>query len=622
MKRSRIHLLIVDDDPTQGKALEECFKRAGYQVTLTNSSVKALTAAQRTEFHGLFVDCMLPRMNGVDLVQEINELSSGKPPKSFLYSGIFKDKAFMKDATERTQCEAFFTKPLDLEEVLAKVDLAFRDLGEEHEPALVRLYHSGEMTEGDLVRFMEEDTTIHAFHLPILLNHLQKTRLSGELTIISAVGDVNSVSLHEGRVFSVHTPDKDTYFGGLAVGFGFVSPDDVLEALRNPERKLLGMKLIENMSLSPHAIHVILEEQLALRLSQCVQDHVVSLQWTHRKYSAPDYSLNPKRFDALLEDWLKSKIDIDWVRSCLTLWGNYQLEGEFHPTVKHIDSINHLLAHEDFKEKEHLPFLFKALIQRDAFLGEAADQRADDFSFLEKRLDRLLKDFKEQNHFQILGIGEKAQSLEVKRAFEDLKQFYDPATLPKNCPPSVLVNCTAVFQKIEEAYTALSDDLNRAQYLIFLQNRRSQNLLEFEPVFRAAVMEIQSGHAHDAAKKFQSLLDRKLEFRDLRAYRIWAGLKVDRRYNDLTLEQVPPEERHSAAYMMAKGVTHRNKGQMQKALEAFRTAHVLDPRLSIAREELKQLVRDLERNRGQNRALIREVTTVMETLFGKIRRGA
>jgi CheY-like chemotaxis protein len=621
MKRSRIHILIVDDDSTQGKALEEAFKRAGYQATVCNSSVKAITAAQRQEFHALFVDCMLPKMNGVDLVEEILGLNPGHEPKTFLYSGIFKDKAFIKESLERTKGHAFFTKPIDLEEVLAKVDLAFREETKDLEPPLVHLYHSGRLTDGDLVRFMEEDTTIHAFHLPILFNHLQNTRLSGELTIISAVGDVNSVSVHEGRIFSVHTPDKDTYFGGLAVGFGFVSPDEVLDALRNPARKLLGLKLIESFSLSPHAIHVILEEQLALRLSQCIHDHVVSLQWTHRKYSTPDYSLNPSRFQALLDDWLQSKFDNEWIRSTLTLWGAYELEGKFHPTIKKVETLNHLLSHPDFTEKD-LSYLLSAFMKREAFLGERADEEADDFSFLEKRLDRLLLDYKEQNHFQILGIGEKAQTLEINKAFEDLKQFYDPATLAKNCPPAVMVKCTSVFNRIEEAYMMLSDDLNRAQYLIALQNRRQQLLLEHEPIYRAAIAEIQNGHAKEAAKKFQSLLDRKLEFRDLRSYRIWAGLKCDRRYDSLKLEQVPPEERHSAPYMMAKGVSYRNKGQMQKALEAFRTAHVLDPKLSIAKAELRQLVMDLEKNRGQNRALLKEVTSIMETLFGKTRRGA
>ena len=622
MKRSRFHLLVVDDDPTQGKALEETFKRAGYQVTLVANSVKALTTAQRTEFHALFVDCMLPKMNGVDLVEEILGLDTTRKPKTFLYSGIFKDKGFIKEASDRTHCQAFFTKPLDLEEVLAKVDYALRDDATADDPPLVRLYNQDKLSDGDLVRFMEEDTTIHAFHLPMLFRHLQKTNLSGELTIISAVGDVSSVSLFNGRVFAVHTPDKDTYFGGLAVGFGFVTPDEVLDALKNPTRKLLGIKLIENLSLSPHAIHVILEEQLALRMSQCVNDHVVSLQWTHRKYSEPDFFLNLKRFDALIEDWLKSKIDAEWIRSTLTMWGDYRPGGHWHPTITDAETVNHLMAHPEFNEKTDLFAIFANLLKSEAFLGERADARTDDFTFIEKRMDQLFSGYKEQNYFQILGIGEKAQGHEVRKSFEELKSFYDPSTLPPGCPPGVVVKCTQVFSRIEEAYQVLSDDLNRGQYLITLQNRRAQNMLEFEPVFRAAIIEIQSGHAKDAAKKFQSLIDKKIEFRDLRAYRLWAGLKIDRRFKEITLEQIPPEERHSAPYFMAKGVAYRNKGQMQKALESFRTAHILDSRLTIAKTELQQLVLDLEKNRGQNRELIKEVTTVMETLFGKSRRGA
>jgi hypothetical protein len=59
---------------------------------------------------------------------------------------------------------------------------------------------------------------------------------------------------------------------------------------------------------------------------------------------------------------------------------------------------------------------------------------------------------------------------------------------------------------------------------------------------------------------------------------------------------------------------------VQKAVEAFRNAHILDPRLNVARSELKSLLSELER-RGA-RTAIREVSTVVESLFGKTRRGA
>jgi hypothetical protein len=106
----------------------------------------------------------------------------------------------------------------------------------------------------------------------------------------------------------------------------------------------------------------------------------------------------------------------------------------------------------------------------------------------------------------------------------------------------------------------------------------------------------------------------------LRSYRIWAGLKIDRTYRDITLDQVPPEERHTAPYMMACGIYFRSKGKVQKAVEAFRNAHILDPRLNVARSELKSLLSELER-RGA-RTAIREVSSVVESLFGKTRRGA
>jgi len=622
MKRNKINVLIVDDDATQGKALLEAFKRKGYSATWCNKSVSALTLAQRQEFQCLIVDCLLPKMNGVDLTEEILHLSVRKPVV-FMISGVYKDKLFIKEATERTGCEAFLVKPLDLENLLERVDHVFASAVEGNDdPPLLRLYTQEPMTDGELVQLIEAEPTIHGFHVPMLLKALQKTRLSGELTLITAVGDVNSITFYDGRVFSVRTPDKDTYFGGLAVGYGFVSPDEVLEALRNPSRKLLGQKLIESFSLSPHAITIIMEEQLALRLSQCVQNEVVSLEWSHHKYSKPDYALNLTRFDGLMDDLIKSKIDLGWIRTAMTAWGAYQIEGQFHTAINEPMTLNDLLSHEDFRDTEDLPYLFRQLLYREAYFGLKTED-GQDYTFLEARLNQMLKDHKEQNYFQILGVGEKSHSQEMNKAFTELKSVFDPQNLPVNCPPAVMVKCTKAFQQLEIAYKTLSEDTSRAKYMILLQNKRSQKLLENEPIFRAAILELQCGHAKEAGKKFQSLLERKLDFRDLRAYRIWAGLKTERNYSGLTLDQVPPEERHSSAFMMAKGVYHRNKGQIQKALEAFRTAHVLDPRLSIAKHELRDLVAQLEKNRDGNRHLLKEVTSVVENLLGKgTRRGA
>src|SRR3954465_4292238 len=118
MKKSRINILVVEDDATQGKALEEAFKRDGYNVTLATTSVQAITLAQRQEFHCLFVDCMLPKMNGIDLVTEILAMVPNKQ-KVYLATEIFKDRDFPREAMKKTGAEPFFMKPLELPAVLA-----------------------------------------------------------------------------------------------------------------------------------------------------------------------------------------------------------------------------------------------------------------------------------------------------------------------------------------------------------------------------------------------------------------------------------------------------------------------------------------------------------------------
>jgi hypothetical protein len=224
------------------------------------------------------------------------------------------------------------------------------------------------------------------------------------------------------------------------------------------------------------------------------------------------------------------------------------------------------------------------------------------------------RDFKSQNLFQILGVSEKSGNREVLRSYEGLQEAFDPKNLPPECPQDLREKCASVFATIERAHEVLTDDVERMRYLQNLQTKKNQEILESEPIFRTAILELLSGHPREAGKKFQRLIDRKLDFKDLRAYRVWAGLKEDRGFSTIRLDQIPPEERHSAPYMMAKGISYRIRGHFKKAMDAFRTAHMLDPRLRASRSELKVLLMEMDKNRGHNRDLIKEGLAVLETL--------
>lgn len=619
MNKSRYNILVVEDDPTQGKALQEALSRQGYTVVICTASVPALSQAQRMEFHCLIVDCMLPKMNGVDLTEEILGIAPSRP-RVILFSGIFRDKEFTRDAVKRTDAAAFLFKPLNLEEVLHLVNEGFASYSGPSTPPVMRLYGSQDFTDKTLTKLIEEEPTIHAFHLPMLYQRIFQTVMSGELTLISAVGDVSSVCFFEGQVFQVKTPDRESYFGSLAVSQGFVSTDEVAKALNTPDKKPIGEKLIASLSLSPHAIHLIVEEQMALRLSQTIQDDVVSLQWVDKKFANPSNILPAARFETLLEDWLDSKLTHDWIRTTLMSWGPFQIEGDFSSHIDGKPTVEDLFANPQFRNDEDLQFIFRALALGHAFMGDRGEETRN-FTFLESRLDQMQADFKQHNLFQVLGVSEKAASREVSRSYEELKEAFDPARLPANCPTELKEKAEAVFSYIEKARAILGDDVERMRYLQRLQNKRDQEMLEAEPIFRAAILEINNGHYKQAGNKFQSLIDRKIEFKDLRAYRLWAGLKEKRGFNTIRLDQIPPESRHSVPYMMAKGIHLRGKAQFKKAMEAFRTAHVLDPRLSEAKTELQVTLSEVERLKGPGREFLREATAIVDTIIGR-RRGA
>ena len=612
MNRKSAQILVVDDDPTQGAALRDLFTRAGYQVTLCSSAVQAATLAQRQEFHALVVDCMLPRMNGVDLVEEIKQVAIS-PPFVILYSGIFKDKNFAKAALERTGAAAFLTKPLDLTEVLDLVHGHFPE-GEVEDVAAaagpLALYGSRALDDAALIALIATEPTISGVHLPMLYRRLQASRLSGELSMVTATGDLNTISLCAGRIFSVRTPDKDSVFGGLAVSLGFVTSEDVLAATNNPARKMMGQKLIESFSLSPHAIQVVLEEQLALRLSQTIEDAVLTLDWTTRAYAAPEFALNLERFQQLSQDWTSSKLTPESIRSELMTWAEHVLSDRLGEANK-AEVLGDLL--QDERGDDEVVELLRELLAGNVTIGER-QQAATDFRFLETRLMHLLTAYQTQNYFQVLGIGEKAQALEINRAFEELNRHFNPATLPEDCPPRLMVKAAQVFKIIEAAHHTLSDEIERHRYMLLQHNKRAQARLENEPILRAAIHQLQNGLAFEAAQTFQDLLDKRLDFPDLRAYRLWAGLICDRRYNDLTLENIPPEERHSAPYHMARGTNFRVRGDLVKALECYQAALVMDPRLTAARAEVEKTRVEIEQRGG--RTLFNDV----QTLFSKVRR--
>jgi hypothetical protein len=72
---------------------------------------------------------------------------------------------------------------------------------------------------------------------------------------------------------------------------------------------------------------------------------------------------------------------------------------------------------------------------------------------------------KSLNHFQLLGLSDKADAAQVKAAYFKLAKLYHPDTVPPGGPPELAQLKAQVFAMVGEASRVLGDEQSRADYL-------------------------------------------------------------------------------------------------------------------------------------------------------------
>ncbi|MDD5528719.1 MAG: response regulator [bacterium] len=113
-------ILIVDDDESTCKSLKLIFNRKGYKVDIALSGEKALEKIQNRFFNLALLDIRLPDIEGADLITPFIKL---QPNIAII---IITGYASMETAmwALNKNVFAYITKPLIMDELLAKIDEA------------------------------------------------------------------------------------------------------------------------------------------------------------------------------------------------------------------------------------------------------------------------------------------------------------------------------------------------------------------------------------------------------------------------------------------------------------------------------------------------------------------
>jgi CheY-like chemotaxis protein len=123
-------ILVVDDEPDVGEAIEAVLEHAGFTVVVAQSATSGLEAVARQKFDVVVTDIIMPKVNGLELIRKLRAdhprirviaISGGGSfgPLSLKPDAI-STHAFIAAAKE-AGAEDVLTKPFDMDDLLSAV---------------------------------------------------------------------------------------------------------------------------------------------------------------------------------------------------------------------------------------------------------------------------------------------------------------------------------------------------------------------------------------------------------------------------------------------------------------------------------------------------------------------
>ncbi len=124
-----MEVLVAEDDPVSAMALESLLTKQGYAVTVCVDGARAWQALQAEVYPLVILDWMMPEMDGLQVCRNIRaNLTS--PYRCII---MLTAKQGREDRAEalRAGVDIFLTKPLNVEDFAARLQMANRILSME-----------------------------------------------------------------------------------------------------------------------------------------------------------------------------------------------------------------------------------------------------------------------------------------------------------------------------------------------------------------------------------------------------------------------------------------------------------------------------------------------------------
>ncbi|MDO8803226.1 MAG: response regulator [Elusimicrobiota bacterium] len=115
-------ILMIDDDADFSGLASVHFTKLGYTVALAQNGKEGLAKAIALKPDLIFLDIVMPEMNGIEVLRELQAADETADVPVIVMSGKYFDSGMIEIFTQERNCRAFLGKPVALAQLQEKVE--------------------------------------------------------------------------------------------------------------------------------------------------------------------------------------------------------------------------------------------------------------------------------------------------------------------------------------------------------------------------------------------------------------------------------------------------------------------------------------------------------------------
>lgn len=613
MKKSDINVLIIEDDTSVAKAMEETIKRAGFTAIVANKPSEAERVVKVKPVHAIVADCMLPGINGVDLVKKLKDRAVEDVP-IILVTGIFLDKAYPAEAKNQTGAVGFLYKPLDMKQILVILEEKLAPLIDAPKVDLHLLLAQPYASNRERRKALDHVEDVCGYDLPLILSILLDAESSGHLNLVSTSGEIFGITLAKGKITNVDSEKTVPLLKELLEGKGFVTSKDFAELEVSNKKGNIVKNLIREGLMSPHATAMVKPEQMTCEIRDMITDKKLQVNFVpDRKLGDEPGSISLEDFTLQLQHHISKRIPSVWLKGFYKSWEDYPIKvgpnfkntGVFDfPVVKNLKglaedikeekTLGELLSERDYDEDSLYQALHLLAIRRVIVFSES--KREMDHSARIKRIELLLDALRGKSPFEVFqyfGASENPKVEEVENIYKEFVKSNHPDTLPQNVPEEDRKKNHELFTVVSEAHDILSNPTKKQQFLKERRQREAEDQMKAEEIVSKSADLLSRGEYSKALEMLEQA--KKLyssETTDLHIF--WGKLKSKKYQRDSEflnyvanrLQDMESTTKQTALYFFIRGLHKSVVEDFEGAFKDLQKCVGLDPRFMPARREM------------------------------------